>query len=354
MRLFKKPDISKMGVLRFLPSKKFGVSLLVLLCLFLSYSLLFSSNGLINKLSARLGGKNTAGNQQALRVASMPDSDSDGLPDWEESLWHTDPRNPDTDGDGTKDGDEIKQNRNPLVAGPNDLLSATATVVDSQRLASSTDSNLTASMSKDLFKKYMTAQQVTGATKIDQQTEGQIVDSVMSSANLQNEPSQIFTAQDIKITTDNSVDAIRKYGNTTGAIVEKYSAIVSPLDDAFTAKDAILNSDAEKLSTLAKSIDSYQEVLSYLQKVIVPSSLQNNHLAILNSFSAVKENTKAVSLFFDDPLRAAVAINKQGNDIRLMIGSFMALNGVFEERGIFFKSDEPGFFIQSNVNSIQI
>src|SRR3990167_6963602 len=48
------------------------------------------------------------------------DGDSDGLKDWEEQLWKTDPYNPDTDGDGTGDGQEIKLGRNPVLAGPND------------------------------------------------------------------------------------------------------------------------------------------------------------------------------------------------------------------------------------------
>ncbi len=50
------------------------------------------------------------------------DADGDGLADWEEALWKTDPQNPDTDGDGTKDGDEPKENRNPTVKGPDDSL----------------------------------------------------------------------------------------------------------------------------------------------------------------------------------------------------------------------------------------
>ena len=51
---------------------------------------------------------------------SSSDSDGDGLLDWEESLWGTDPLKYDTDGDGTSDKDEINQNRDPLVPGPND------------------------------------------------------------------------------------------------------------------------------------------------------------------------------------------------------------------------------------------
>jgi len=50
------------------------------------------------------------------------DSDNDGLKDWEEKLWGTDPNNPDTDGDGVKDGEELKQGRDPLKPGPDDKL----------------------------------------------------------------------------------------------------------------------------------------------------------------------------------------------------------------------------------------
>lgn len=48
------------------------------------------------------------------------DDDADGLKNWQEALWRTDPKNPDTDGDGTNDGSEIRAGRNPLVPGPND------------------------------------------------------------------------------------------------------------------------------------------------------------------------------------------------------------------------------------------
>jgi len=48
-------------------------------------------------------------------TTQTPDSDTDGLKDWEEALWKTDPYSPDTDGDGVSDGDEIKAGHNPLA-----------------------------------------------------------------------------------------------------------------------------------------------------------------------------------------------------------------------------------------------
>lgn len=62
----------------------------------------------------KTNGLNSTNNQ------SQIDSDNDGLFDWQEQLFGTDKHNPDTDNDGTKDGDEIKQNRDPLKPGPDD------------------------------------------------------------------------------------------------------------------------------------------------------------------------------------------------------------------------------------------
>ncbi|MDP2593112.1 MAG: hypothetical protein Q8P52_00465 [bacterium] len=60
--------------------------------------------------------------EKIVLVSVNTDSDSDGLKDWEEELWGTDPFNPDTDGDGTSDGDEIREGRDPRLKWPNDKL----------------------------------------------------------------------------------------------------------------------------------------------------------------------------------------------------------------------------------------
>ena len=58
------------------------------------------------------------------------DADKDGLKYWEEALWKTDPNNPDTDGDGTSDGQEVKEGRDPNVAGPDDKLKSISILGD--------------------------------------------------------------------------------------------------------------------------------------------------------------------------------------------------------------------------------
>lgn len=56
----------------------------------------------------------------ALIESQDKDSDNDGLKDWEEELYKTDPYNSDTDFDGYLDAEEINSGHNPLVKAPGD------------------------------------------------------------------------------------------------------------------------------------------------------------------------------------------------------------------------------------------
>lgn len=50
------------------------------------------------------------------------DSDYDGLADWEETIYKTDPKNPDTDNDGYLDGEEVKAGYSPTDPAANDKI----------------------------------------------------------------------------------------------------------------------------------------------------------------------------------------------------------------------------------------
>ncbi len=63
-----------------------------------------------------------SGKENNTLPVALKDTDKDGLKDWEEALWKTDPSNPDTDGDGSSDGEEVQGDRNPIRKGPDDLL----------------------------------------------------------------------------------------------------------------------------------------------------------------------------------------------------------------------------------------
>lgn len=77
------------------------------------------NKGKITAALEGLGGEreNTAKTETAFIYSFSLDDDEDGLSNAEEIIWGSDPRNSDTDSDGFKDGEEVRNNFDPLVAG---------------------------------------------------------------------------------------------------------------------------------------------------------------------------------------------------------------------------------------------
>jgi len=93
---------------KYLPSKKFVIALSIAL-FFIIIAVILNywkpSNTKFN---------NQIDNEKLNKALTELDTDKDGLPDWKEALYGTDPKNPDTDKDETNDYDEIISNRDPL------------------------------------------------------------------------------------------------------------------------------------------------------------------------------------------------------------------------------------------------
>jgi len=351
MKLFKLPEINKEKILRLLPSKRFGFYLLIVLSVPIFAFIFFSRGGVVARVASLINGTKTPKELAALQAKAVQDTDSDGLDDWQEALWKTDFKNPDTDGDGTKDGEEVRSNRNPNIAGPGDTFEETIEALN-KNLASTAGGNLTEELSKNILTKYITTKKVLGGTKVTPEIKTEIQNAVLAETDLKNEPTKLFTTADFKTTSDNSITALRKYANEVGKVAISYATRVDPMNDMGVVKDAIQYNNKEALSALSKSIAVYNETEKSVLSIVVPSSLQAKHLAMLNTFYRIKTNTEDSMVYFSDPMRAIIAIGKQGAEIKNLIDSFVSLNNNFESAGILFKDSEPGFFIQNNVNNL--
>lgn len=97
------------SVSRYLPSKKFIISLSILLAI---VALFFGIRFIAQKAAKNIDpSKITVSN---LMNPVEVDTDGDGIYDWEEALWGTDPKNPDSNADGIPDSAEITRKKNEL------------------------------------------------------------------------------------------------------------------------------------------------------------------------------------------------------------------------------------------------
>ena len=227
------------------------------------------------------------------------DTDKDGILDWEEGLWGTDPTKRDTNDDGVSDREEIAKLKAERMANAE----------SGEEISYTDDENLTQTdkFARELFSTVVALNQ-TG--EIDDNTVQQITDSL--TLQIQNPVQRkVFTMTDLKVTNDNSLATYKKYSDDTDIIFQnKY-----PFDEevANTLQKFISEGedpDANILIELDPVIKNLGEMVEGMTKINVPSSIATLHLDITNALQRVMENLSDIRAFDSDPITTIGAINQ--------------------------------------------
>jgi Bacterial TSP3 repeat len=261
-------------------------------------------------------------NQNALVVASSSvsaatsqiDSDHDGLPDWEETLYGTDPHNPDTDGDGTPDGQEVALGRNPLVKGPNDFLASknnpNATSTEKENLT------LTDTFARNFFTEYMNMQQ--SGVQITSTNADQIASDYLKKTPLPSITAKQYTQADLSL-TDSDQAHLSSYQNAITAIFAKYWP-TGKTNELSIMQQAFVNNDTKALDNMTVIISAYQNTLSNSLTLSVPKLAVSLHLNMINSLSVYIQTLKMIQLAYTDPLSGLVGLNAyQTNQANVLV-----------------------------------
>lgn len=239
------------------------------------------------------------------------DSDGDDLKDWEETIYHTDPHDPDTDGDGTPDGEEIKQERNPLVKGPHDKLAAPLSASSSPYFA---EDNLTGQLAQSFNANVVIPKLLDPNRQIDSDS---IAERIADATNLNITPQTYFTEKDIKISNDTSKGALQAYDKATDEIISASfkNLSKSPLQ---TFADAIQTDNLPGLVVLDPHIRAYDAVIEKLKKVSVPQEAASPHVILLNALARQREGAKAMRNAESDILKAVIGARSFAETFPLM------------------------------------
>ncbi len=214
------------------------------------------------------------------------DSDNDGLRDWEEVLYRTDPHKPDTDGDGTPDGEEVKLGRDPAVPNtskdttqPNDFMATSTPAQDAEQ--SGQPQNLTKQLAAQIGKEIIVRRIANPDVPFDPESAGQdLIDRFTKSL-----PSDIpasLTEKDIVIGRDDTNAAIKSYGTELRRIVEAHFKEFIKKPDIQIFSEAMDAQDYGKLRTLDLYLTEYDETIVRLKKLRAPPRLAPLHLEYLN------------------------------------------------------------------------
>jgi hypothetical protein len=234
------------------------------------------------------------------------DTDEDGVPDWEETLYGTDPTKIDTV-PGVPDSTTIA-NKQGAYNGSNLAISGNA--LGSQNL------NETDKLSRELFSTIAALNQ-TGV--VDQNTIDNLSDSMVSEIQSADTTAKVYSYTDLKISNDNSKVAIQNYNNALNKIFQKYISQPSDYDllayslvsgSAGPIQSFLDNGDATELKALDPVAQELLTEIKGLLATSVPSGLSQLHLNLINGMEKVYENINNLELVDTDTVVAMNAVDQ--------------------------------------------
>jgi hypothetical protein len=302
-----------------LPSNKVGFILIfVVLCV--ASTIFFSKVGIRGELSDLqnvdlLVARNTD------TIQKSGDGDLDGLSDWQEELWKSDPENPDTDGDGTNDGDEIAADRDPTIAGPNDILIQPSdyfqSEVDFSNFASGTPSD---KLSIDLFSKYLNLKQKGTISAEDQsKLADEVAQNVVGEAQLKNQ----FSLDSMTIVASTK-ESVKTYGDEFAQTSVRYLQQM----DSYKA--------LSEVPYLAKMSEAYKDFAMAMSQIDVPSVAQDVHLQIINQLYKAGTMFDFMTRSDEDPVSAMLIIGQYQAGQQNEAALYTSLAQYFKNNGIIF------------------
>ncbi len=272
--------------------------------------------------------------ESLLKAYATKDSDSDGLPDWQESLYGTDPANPESYKTGIRDGDAVAQG---LIKPRFESAQATSTVdVPGKAVA---DTTLTAQFSQEFLKRYVAA----GAGNMSSGAQQALITELLSvfSTKARAMLASSYTITSVQVS--NHVTTL-EYAAAVERVIMANNVPQgenNPLDlmDAY-----ITNGDVSAQPKLARLAASYDRVSKGLAKLEVPASMAADHLTLVQAFDSLARATKLAATFENDPVAALGGLTAYQPTSQAIVSAFQHMAPTILNTGTPSEGD-PGYII---------
>jgi hypothetical protein len=258
-------------------------------------------------------------------IASLQktDRDNDGLSDWQEKLWGTDPTDPDTDGDGTPDGKEVEQNRDPTVSAPNDELE-NPTSNDNTATSSQT---ITSSIGEEVLPKavVLAAAEQTGED-VSENDLDRISESIVDNADISGP--ELSDSSDITVTGDSSPRTVDSYFDQLNQVLQKINNPdqTSPITIVAQAQR---QQNPESID-LSPYILRHNQAVNGLKNISVPQPFQEFHLKSLQALERKLYALRRMNNLVDDPVGAVIGVREYKKAREEDIGAAKILNNAIQ------------------------
>lgn len=275
--------------------------------------------------------------EELLKAYALKDSDSDGLKDWEEELYGTDPQNAHSHQADLTDGEVVAKGiLTPKSVAPSEPdLNFPGTPA--------APSSLTERFSQKFVGQYLLTR---GTNPPTDEEMLRFVTSAVNELAAQATSTPTYTATDAIVISENTHETFTSYAINAEAAITSV-AVKSGKTELAYLQEALENNDNSALEKLKEIADGYKAMAKALMNVPVPSSLLPEHVALANSFMYMSDATRDLTVFSDDPIRAFVGLGVYRSRLLDLSQVFINLDGIFTESDVTFTQGQPGFIFTS-------
>lgn len=284
--------------------------------------------------SSRFAGAEST--EELLRAFSSRDTDSDGLPDWQESLYGTDPNNAYSFSLEITDGEAADQGL--LEPKFRTDLSGLAGSTDVPGVGAGADT-VTGAFARDLFTNYMSGR--SGTPPSAEEVERFMQDALADLAAKQRSV-KAYSLGNVRV-AGSGPEALRAYAVQAEQAFAR-NTVDADENELFYFTEAMQKGDAASMNKVVAISRAYKNIAAGLIQVSVPSEAQSAHLAFANSLAYMGLVVENMASIEKDPLRGMLGMSEYKTAADAMIRANAEFNTLFISAGISMGQGEPGYF----------
>ncbi len=287
-----------------------------------------------------------------LQAIAVKDSDNDGLPDWEEVLYGTNPNNIDSFNLGMTDGEAVAHGL-VVPKAIADIKVATSSpdtsaFIDNSVPEAAAEGSITDIFARNFFTLYVATKQASGGTLSKTQISA-LAEQVMNQLAASISPAPDFKSkEDIKV-SDTGPDALRAYA-IQAEDVFRVQGVQLPKSELQYLQDAVQNNDVSAIDNISKIATAYRTTASGLSVLTVPEELADTHLALVNAMARIGEECNDFARVQADPIAAMLTLQQYPKTILALAQAFRDIARIYASEQLTLPTGTPGAQFVSVIN----
>jgi hypothetical protein len=278
-----------------------------------------------------------------LKAISTKDTDGDGLPDWEEALYGTNPNKSDTNGYGMTDSQAVAKGlivpKAVTPAAP--VASGSSTPADLKYVPGGAPApgSLTEQFAQNFFAQYLASHQGGKTLSTDDMTT--FVTTAIQQLQQSQSQQDAFVLSEVKV-SGSGAQAVHAYAVAAEAAFTA-NTVQLPKSELLYLSDAISKNDASAIGNIEKIAAAYTNTAKALAALTVPNELATRHLALANALAQMGIVTGEFAAVNRDPILTSVALASYTGDATAMRDAFVGMAAAIGSAGVVLKPGDPGY-----------